>query len=64
MLETWIQWTCDGCEETETYPSPNATKQTVRAYLRQCGWRSFGSLDYCHRCVAKGIHRKRESVIG
>ena len=61
MLETWIQWTCDGCGETETHPLPNPTKAEVREALRSAGGRSYGRLDYCPRCVKNGNARRRET---
>ena len=48
MLETWHQWTCDGCGETEYTAMPDETRAQVRAYLRARGWRSLSdNLDYC-----------------
>lgn len=64
MLETWIQWTCDGCGDTESFPSPNETKGHVRAELRKGGWRSYGQLDYCPRCVTSGAARRRDTNMG
>lgn len=66
MLETWIQWTCDGCEITDTYPAPHATKAEVRAQMKLDGWQHVssgasvtGGLDYCSDCIVAGRARKR-----
>ena len=61
MLESSIQWTCDGCGETEVWHEMNVTKQEVRAQLREGGWRSYGVLDYCPKCVKNGNARRRET---
>lgn len=61
MLETWIQWTCDGCGATESASSPNATRKEIREWLRACGWGNVGKLDYCKTCVAKGYMRDRRT---
>ncbi len=37
MLETWHQWTCDGCGETEYTAMPDETRAQARAYLRARG---------------------------
>ena len=34
MLETWIQWTCDGCGATENNNESDVSKKSVRAGLR------------------------------
>ncbi|CAJ6631851.1 Uncharacterised protein [Burkholderia pseudomallei] len=62
MLETWIQWSCDGCETTEMWCESNVTRPQVRAELRKGGWRSYGALDYCPKCVERGIHTTRTSA--
>lgn len=60
MIETWYQWTCNGCGITEWHPDPNMRKTEVRSELRAFGWRSYpGDLDYCPKCVANGNARKR-----
>jgi len=64
MLETWTQWTCDGCGETENFPFPNATKREVRDSLRDGGWKSYGQLDYCPKCVQSGAAKRRETGMG
>lgn len=61
MLETWIQWTCDGCGETENHPAPNVTKAEVRESLKNFGWRSIGVLDFCPKCVKNGNAKRRET---
>lgn len=59
VIETTLQYTCDGCGETEIYPNMDATKRECREYLRAGGWRSYGVLDYCKRCVKNGNSRRR-----
>lgn len=59
MLETSIQWTCDGCGETEVWHEMNVPKKEVRAELKKSGWQSFGMLDYCPKCVKNGNARRR-----
>lgn len=61
MLETTIQYTCDGCGETEVHFEMNVPKHEVRAYLKTMGWRSYGALDYCKKCVANGNAKRRET---
>lgn len=61
MLETWVQWTCDGCGETEYHSESNVTKGEVREYLKTRKWRSYGTLDYCPKCVKNGNARRRET---
>lgn len=61
MVETWIQWTCDGCGETEYHGESNARKTEVRQHLKDHGWRSFGPLDYCPKCIKKGNAARRET---
>lgn len=59
MIETWQQYTCDACGETEYYPAPNATRKDVRVDLRKGGWQSIGTLDYCPECVKRGFAKRR-----
>ncbi|NHR04407.1 hypothetical protein HA052_04280 [Chromobacterium haemolyticum] len=59
MIETWAQYTCDGCGVTEYTGAANETRKQVRAELRKYGWRAYGRLDYCRECVKKGNARKR-----
>lgn len=54
MIEVSLQWTCDSCGMTEIWPELDANKKTVRAALRAGGWRTYGALDYCPDCVARG----------
>lgn len=61
MLESWIQWTCDGCGITEVWDTVNVPKYFVRKKLKESGWQNFGSLDYCPKCVQKGHARNRET---
>jgi hypothetical protein len=62
MLETSIQYTCDGCGETEVYFQTNVTKATVREALKLTyGWRFYGKLDYCKKCVENGNAARRET---
>jgi len=64
MLETWIQWTCDGCGVTEMHSQSDVAKGQVRASLKSGGWRSHGRLDYCLRCVKSGAAGRRETNMG
>lgn len=65
MLETWIQWTCNGCGETEYFMLPDSTRKEVRTHLKGKGWRSYGTLDYCPECVRSGAAKRREtSMLG
>lgn len=64
MLETSIQWTCDGCGETEVWHEMNVTKAAIRAEMKKDGWRSFGQLDYCPKCVKNGTAKRRETCMG
>lgn len=59
MIETWKQYTCDGCGETEFFHTPNATNAEVRKWTRKYGWRNIGLLDYCRVCVKNGTAEKR-----
>lgn len=59
MIETWKQYTCDGCGETEFHPSPDVTNKEVREFLKPYGWRHYGLLDYCAECVRTGVAKKR-----
>lgn len=59
MLETAIQYTCDGCGDTEIFSRMNVTKGEVRESLKQLGWRSYGTLDYCKKCVENGNAKDR-----
>jgi hypothetical protein len=66
MIEVWLQVSCDGCDDpgmVDTSGMPNQTKGEWREWLRSRGWRSYGTLDYCPGCVARGIHKARQSAI-
>lgn len=65
MIETWLQVSCDGCDDDDStfYAAmPNTTRAEFRASLKDAGWRCYGSLDYCPRCVKRRIHLKRKSI--
>jgi hypothetical protein len=64
MLETSIQWTCDGCGDTEIWPYMNVGKGEVRAAMKLDGWRNIGQLDYCPKCVASGAATRRDTSMG
>ena len=49
MIETWFQWTCNGCGETEFFPLPCASKSDI---------------DYCPRCVKSGAAKRRDKSMG
>ena len=60
MIESWLQYTCDGCGETEYFPQSNVTRAKVREDLKKSGWQHFtGDLDYCSKCVKRGIAAER-----
>ena len=60
MIETWHQWTCNGCGATENTDTPNLTRAEVYSRLKDSGWQHFhGGLDYCRNCVTNGNARKR-----
>jgi len=61
VLETSIQYTCDGCGETEVHYEMNVPKKEVRVILKERGWRSYGTLDYCAKCVKNGNAKRRET---
>lgn len=65
MIETWFQWTCNGCGETEFFPFPCASKSEVREQLKAGGWQHFpGDIDYCPRCVKSGAAKRRDKSMG
>lgn len=65
MIETWFQWTCNGCGDTEHYALPTVPKSEVRKYLRERGWQHFpGDLDYCPICVKNGKAKRRANDFG
>lgn len=64
MIETWKQYTCDGCGETEWHPAPDVTNAEVRAFMKQYGWVSYGRLDYCGKCVSAGRAKARVTDMG
>lgn len=62
MIETWYQWTCDGCGETDNSTVPNEAKSEVRSGLSKAGWKHYaGDLDYCPKCVKRGVAARRET---
>ena len=67
MIETWLQVSCDGCDDDDTTfytEMPNSTRAEFREYLKERGWRCYGSLDYCPKCVKRGKHVARKSIYG
>ena len=59
MMESWLQVSCDGCERDDAVSfaaHPNTSRAEYRAELRERGWRSRGSNDYCPACV---VNRNR-----
>jgi len=65
MIEKWIQYTCDGCGETESDGDPNVSAKDVRARIKKdYGWRKYGRLDYCPDCVHKGLAAERVEGFG
>lgn len=59
MIEKWLQYTCDGCGNTEASGDSNATAKEVRQEIRKFGWRNYGRLDYCKDCVESGLAKER-----
>jgi len=60
VIEKWLQYTCDGCGETEQSGNPNESARDVRARIKeQYGWRNVGRLDYCPECVKRGLAAQR-----
>lgn len=64
MIEKWLQYTCDGCGETEQSADPNATAKAVRQEIRKFGWKNHGRLDYCKSCVELGLAAERVEGFG
>lgn len=62
MIESWLQYTCDGCGATEFDPSPNVTRKECRGEMNRYGWVSVGRRDYCRACVKDGAHKGGESL--
>jgi hypothetical protein len=65
MIESWLQVSCDGCDDDDAdgFTSiPNTTRKEYKAELRERGWRSYGSLDYCPKCVKLGKHKLKTSI--
>lgn len=59
MIEKWLQYTCDGCGETDSSGDPNESAKDVRARIKEYGWRNYGRLDYCKSCVDCGLAAER-----
>lgn len=59
MIEKWLQYTCDGCGETDQSGEPNESARDVRTRLKGYGWQNFGRLDYCPDCVQRGLAAER-----
>lgn len=55
MIESWLQVSCDGCDDDSIANAdhPDLTRAEYRRDLYQRGWRSYGALDYCPRCVKR-----------
>lgn len=65
MIETWFQWTCNGCGKTEFYPHSTVPKSEVRQHLKSGGWQHFKEdKDYCPQCVANGAAARRDTSMG
>ncbi len=60
VIEKWLQYTCDGCGETETADAPNESVAECRRRIREYGWVNHGRLDYCPDCVKDGAAKRRE----
>lgn len=59
MIEKWLQYTCDGCGDTDQSGDPNESARDVRARIKEYGWRNVGRLDYCPDCVKHGLAAQR-----
>lgn len=53
MIEVWLQYTCDGCDQTEYTTMPNESKAELNKGLKEDGWRVHGRLHYCNTCVKR-----------
>jgi hypothetical protein len=65
MIESWLQISCDGCDDDHSVDFasiPNTTRKDYRAGLKENGWRSIGNLDYCPTCVKLGKHKLKKSI--
>ena len=65
MIETWLQLSCDGCDDPNMVDNTDMSdvrKSDWRSEKRIKGWRSYGTLDYCPTCVEKGNHKLRTSI--
>lgn len=63
MIETWRQWTCNGCEETGNSALPNMSIAEVKTYLKKGGWLFFpGDLAYCPSCIKRGAAERKPNL--
>lgn len=63
MIERWLQFTCDGCEETEFAPLPD---MTIAEVMKEMGVQRIGGKQLCRACArqAKEGGRPREARRG
>ena len=63
MIETWLQVSCDGCEEQTLFAATsNITRPIFRKELHDFGWRSIAKYDYCPVCVSDNKHLDGKSI--
>ena len=58
MFEKWLQWTCDGCGETDMEPHPDTTIKESREWMKEGGWVCNRNGDFCPKCVKQGRHKQ------
>lgn len=63
MIESWLQWTCDGCGDTAFTNIPNQTRKELLKMMKDDGWKRRGRLDYCPTCVKEGRAKRRETIL-
>lgn len=59
MIEQYLQITCDNCGDVNPSDTPNITAAKFRFEMKKYGWRNYGKLDYCRKCVKLVISEKR-----
>ena len=60
MIERWLQITCDGCGDTEPATVMDITTKEFRSECKKkYGWKNYGKLDYCPKCIENGKAKKR-----
>lgn len=62
MVESYLEISCDGCGDLDSSDASNITQKEFRKSLRRYGWRSYGTLDYCRKCVDSGVAAEKQSI--